>query len=921
MNAWFVAKVRYRSNHFSRFFRIFRKNIRSNFPFLLVVKRHVATWSCRSCYKIFHIYCIKRWRQKSLENEKDAKWRCPACRADFDKEIEYRCFCNKAKDPEYDPYNLPHSCGELCAKKREGTECPHPCNLLCHPGPCPPCSAYSPVKHCYCGKTDYRTRCSDIDKGRTCGAVCDKTLNCGRHQCRDVCHEGRCKRCTQDMSQTCYCGQVTETRVCGSEEFIDHSQGAARYFSCKKICSRTLDCGNHTCQEVCHSGPCRPCALQPALCTTCPCGKSSLASLKAPARKSCLDPVAECKQVCGKLLKCGRHNCKDQCHNGPCKPCLEEVLVPCRCGGTSKPFVCGEVYPDKIQEINDSIRCDRICHILRSCGRHQCSQRCCPAMRNTNDPEGIHVCKLVCNKKLNCGVHRCQAHCHKGRCERCLEAIFDDVACACGKSVLQAPVACGTPPPVCTRPCTKPQPCGHKAVPHGCHYGDCPPCVALTEKRCMGGHCFVKNVACSKTEVSCNRVCGKPVHCGLHNCSRICHAGPCEVPLPVNEEQQSQTDATASSHRPSCGQVCNIAIDCGHGCPTLCHPGQPCPIVQCNQKVKIACDCGRITAEVPCYTTKDRRSLTCNEVCELEKRNKKLAEAFGKLSSGSYPPPNYSDAIKQMTKACPQFVRRVEKQLDEFMSRTAMLRFQFSPMDRIQRKLVHELAEQYHLDSESVDREPQRAVQVVKRKDSRIPTVLLSVAAGVSKMSLSPNASCALHLYDLTANVKTEHMIAFLSSFTGQYSLHWIDDSNCLVVFEDDNLARQAMNQLNNGVFKVKFYHDINPDQDQLVLSAPSYSKIAKPKTPVAPNSSPKPWEVDNNPFKLLDQAAASKNYTTPTNPEKADFAWEYEDDQVKKAIAISLQDSETKEQEKTEVKESVAEAEDWQQLADSTEH
>lgn len=433
----------------------------------------------------------------------------------------------------------------------------------------------------------------------------------------------------------------------------------------------------------------------------------------------------------------------------------------------------------------------------------------------------------------------------------------------------------------------------------------------------MGGHCYVKNVACSKTEVSCNKLCGKPMHCGLHNCSRICHAGVCEVPLP---EDQAQTDSTSGSHRPSCGQLCNIAMDCGHGCPTLCHPGQPCPTVQCNQKVKIACDCGRITAEVPCYTTKDRRSLQCNEVCELEKRNKKLAEAFGKLSAGSYPPPNYSDSMKQMAKACPQFVRRVEKQLEEFMARSTTLRFQFLPMDRIQRKLVHDLAEEYHMDSESVDREPQRSVQVVKRKDSRVPSVLLSVAAGINKMTISPNASCALHLYDLTANVKTEHMIAFLSPFNGQYTLHWIDDSNCLAVFDDEHIARQAMNQLNGGAFKVKYYHDINPDQDQLVLSAPTYSKAAKPKSPPVAQVQPKPWETDNNPFKVLDQVA-SKNYTTPTNPEKVDFAWEYEDDQVKKAIELSLQDSAEPKEQKSEAKELVAEAEDWQQLADSTDH
>jgi predicted RNA-binding protein Jag len=41
-------------------------------------------------------------------------------------------------------------------------------------------------------------------------------------------------------------------------------------------------------------------------------------------------------------------------------------------------------------------------------------------------------------------------------------------------------------------------------------------------------------------------------------------------------------------------------------------------------------------------------------------------------------------------------------------------------MDRIQRKLVHELVRYYNLDSESVNREPNRAVQIIKRKDSKV---------------------------------------------------------------------------------------------------------------------------------------------------------------------------------------------------------
>jgi hypothetical protein len=31
------------------------------------IKRHVAIWSCTQCWQIFHLYCIKKWRNKSNE--------------------------------------------------------------------------------------------------------------------------------------------------------------------------------------------------------------------------------------------------------------------------------------------------------------------------------------------------------------------------------------------------------------------------------------------------------------------------------------------------------------------------------------------------------------------------------------------------------------------------------------------------------------------------------------------------------------------------------------------------------------------------------------------------------------------------------------------------------------------------------------
>ena len=50
----------------------------------------------------------------------------------------YTCFCRKVKNPDRNPYVIPHSCGEVCGKYR-GINCTHPCTLDCHPGPCPPC--------------------------------------------------------------------------------------------------------------------------------------------------------------------------------------------------------------------------------------------------------------------------------------------------------------------------------------------------------------------------------------------------------------------------------------------------------------------------------------------------------------------------------------------------------------------------------------------------------------------------------------------------------------------------------------------------------------------------------------------------------------------------------------------------------------
>ena len=64
-------------------------------------------------------------------------------------------------------------------------------------GPCPPCAAMGPLIHCFCGGNARRSRCGVESCGYSCGGVCHKVLNCGVHNCEDVCHDGKCRPCEE----------------------------------------------------------------------------------------------------------------------------------------------------------------------------------------------------------------------------------------------------------------------------------------------------------------------------------------------------------------------------------------------------------------------------------------------------------------------------------------------------------------------------------------------------------------------------------------------------------------------------------------------------------------------------------------------------------------------------------------------------
>lgn len=236
-------------------------------------------------------------------------WTCPNCNFNYAENSlpRYKCFCGRYEEPEYQTMSLPHSCGEYCErKKHEG--CSHArCDLLCHPGSCPPCGIAVPVS-CHCGKESQRVPCQIASRTKFgCGNKCGKLLNCLAHECEQQCHEGPCQPCSVQVEQACFCGAERHTVNCGSPRE-----------SCGKVCNKTLDCGKHKCQKRCHDGPCAPCPFQPERLKYCPCGYNTIESLIGRERKACTDPIPRCGHPCEKFLPCGIHQCKLPCHTGSC---------------------------------------------------------------------------------------------------------------------------------------------------------------------------------------------------------------------------------------------------------------------------------------------------------------------------------------------------------------------------------------------------------------------------------------------------------------------------------------------------------------------------------------------------------------------------------------------------------------------------
>ncbi|KAI1640309.1 hypothetical protein F4809DRAFT_591093 [Biscogniauxia mediterranea] len=707
------------------------------------VLRNSRIWSCTICWTVTHMSCVRKWfsNRTKTPDEQQLSWRCPGCNSSMnDEPATYHCWCGKEINPKSIAGLSPHGCGQTCSKPR-GT-CPHPCPLECHAGPCPPCLLMGPSQSCFCGKHTSTKRCGETDytQGWSCHETCGDLLACGEHECQRECHSGLCGSCEVPVASSCYCGRESKEIPCDERgdklESYDYGQLRGKTlvsdevelpeswfwgsFDCGRSCGRFFDCDKHRCEKACHPQDESPahCPLSPDIVTHCPCGKTVLSEIIPQPRNSCEDPIPHCDRVCNKSLACG-HFCKETCHTGSCAPCTQIMELVCRCGRTTSATVChqGDVQRPE---------CMRVCRAQLNCGRHEHGEHCCPGEKKamervsakrknkvsnvTNEEfEAEHICIRVCGRDLKCGKHQCQQMCHRGPCRSCPEAVFEEISCHCGRTVLQPPQPCGTQPPECRFECARPRPCGHPQVSHNCHPDDksCPKCPFLVEKPCICSKKSLKNQPCWFEQPRCGLACNKKLKCGTHVCGKLCHrVGECE-----------DTDVSGSR----CKQPCGKTRNCGHLCIEQCHAPYPCKEDKpCQAKTFVTCDCQNRKQEVRCMATKSDSSpqrpvLKCNDECLRLQRNSRLADALNinpEVHTDDHVP--YSDTTLKLYRENPQWAQIYEREYRVFAGDKDEKVMRLKPMKSHQRAFLHSLAEDFGLDSESADPEPHRHVCLFK---------------------------------------------------------------------------------------------------------------------------------------------------------------------------------------------------------------
>lgn len=591
-----------------------------------------ATWSCSQCHSVLHLPCVRKWAESSVKKAEEhnamqedpeirnrrGTWRCPGCQyAREDVPKIYWCWCGRTQDPTGGRGANAHGCGQRCSRGK----CAHGCADACHPGPCPPC-AVTVSQQCFCGANTIPMRCSQTtakqaristlhQRGTSCGDVCGKKLDCGVHSCQNVCHPGNCQPCSVSVEARCYCGKHFKTMRCGDGIQRDSFDDT----------SASIFPGRFACEDRCertfdcgvHSCS-NTCHARDAARPVCPSSPQLVQTCPCGAQ-----PVKSRTSCQDPIPTCGNICSKMSNCGHPCPSvCHLGPCPPCQLP-VSTPCRCGETkqsracYERQQEELegHQEVLCNTVCQSLRHCGKHQCNRQCCPLYFQAKSKSKKRPTVAELQAMDPAGLHECSI------------------------------------------PCSKPLACGLHECPMTCHRGACPPCLqaSFEELICHCGRTVLEPPVPCGTQVRCNFPCVRPPpSCGHPKMPHDCHeeesCPPCVylTDKVCHCQKHIVKNVPCSRSRVSCGQSCDALLNCGfHRCQGICHAagrdcapcaqvcGKPRRLCQhpCQQKCHAPSSCPEaepcetvITLQCACGNLQSR--ATCGVSIHAQSREKSL---------------------------------------------------------------------------------------------------------------------------------------------------------------------------------------------------------------------------------------------------------------------------------------------------------
>ncbi len=143
--------------------------------------------------------------------------------------------------------------------------------------------------------------CNDQD--HICMQICNRMLNCGLHNCEELCHKNLCKRCLVASfdERVCDCGHTVQYPPirCGTKPL-----------ECSQVCARQHNC-EHPVTHNCHwEEKCPPCSFLTS--------KMCMGGHELRHNIPCHMKDVSCGRPCDKQLVDCLHKCLKTCHKGAC---------------------------------------------------------------------------------------------------------------------------------------------------------------------------------------------------------------------------------------------------------------------------------------------------------------------------------------------------------------------------------------------------------------------------------------------------------------------------------------------------------------------------------------------------------------------------------------------------------------------------